>query len=292
MAKITVDPTACVRCGGCVEACFAARVFEMTERGSQAVNPDACWACGQCVAICPADAIDHDLFPLEDCPIVERSDLPSLERLTNAFRFRRSTRTFQPKAVERETIRELVSIGRWAPTASNNQALDWIAFDDRARIAELSKATVDGMIRFARMAGSPVARPFVRLVVGKETATRLRRSGPMLKRMAASLADGADPIFYHAPVLLIGHGQRGNVFGRDDAIYATYNMMLAAEHFELGSCQIGFFQAVVMRSSRLRKLIGLPAGRVPQVAMILGYPQRPFRRLLPRRDPDLIWNPR
>ena len=71
MAQITVDPKACVKCGACVDVCFAARVYEMSDLGSQAVRPDACWACGQCIAACPTDAIDHDLFPLEDCPILD-----------------------------------------------------------------------------------------------------------------------------------------------------------------------------------------------------------------------------
>lgn len=292
MAQITVDPKACVKCGACVDVCFAARVYEMSDLGSQAVRPDACWACGQCIAACPTDAIDHDLFPLEDCPILDPDQLPSGEVLTTAFRNRRSTRTFQPKAVPREIVRELVSIGRWAPTASNNQAFDWIAFDDRVRIAELSKGTVEGMIRFVRLAGSPFLRPFVRIAVGRANAERLRSAAPSIRRMANQLADGGDPIFYHAPTVLIGHSPKGNMFGRDDAIYATYNLMLYAERFGLGTCQIGFFQAVVSRSAKLRRSISIPEGRVPQVAVALGYPQHPFRRFPTRRLPDLIWNPR
>ena len=292
MAQITVDPKACVACGGCVDVCLSAHVFEMTEDGASAVRQDACWACGQCVAICPTDAIDHSLFPLEDTPIVETGQLPSKEALTAAFRFRRSVRTFLPKPVPRETVRELVSIGRWAPTATNNQALEWIAFDDRARIAELSRATVDGMLRFAGLAGNPFIRPFLRIAIGRDSAERLRKARPAIEKMDARLGDGADPIFHHAPAVLIGHSQKGNIFGRDDAIYATYNMMLFAERFGLASCQIGFFQAVVERSTRLQQAIGLPDRRAPQVAIALGYPRHTFRRLPQRREPGLTWNPR
>ena len=292
MADITVDPTACVRCGGCIDVCFSARVFEMTDSGAQAVRPERCWGCGQCIAVCPTDAIDHDLFPLEECPIVEASDLPSIDRLTSAFRFRRSSRTFQDKPVLRETVLELIGLARWAPTASNNQALDWIAFDDRARIAEMSQATVAGMLRLARIAGNRLVRPFLRLAVGREVSQKLREGLPGIRRMVERLASGSDPIFYHAPVVLVGHSPSGNLFGRDDAIYATYNMMLAAERYGLATCQIGFFQAVVSRSGRLRKAIGVPEGRAPQVAIALGYPRHTFRRVPPRRVPNVIWNPR
>lgn len=292
MAQITVDAQACVKCGGCVDVCVAAQVYEMTDDGARAVRPDGCWACGQCIAVCPTDAIDHDVFPLEDCPILEADQLPSRETLTAAFRFRRSARTFLPKPVPREIVRELVSLGRWAPTASNSQAFDWVAFDDRARIAELSKTTVDAMARYARLAESPLARLLLRLIARREVIQKLRKGAPAVRRMADRLTDGVDPIFYHAPVVLIGHGPKGNTFGRDDAIYATYNVMLYAERFDLATCQIGFFQAIVERSSRLRQSIGIPEGRAPQVAVALGYPRHTFRRLPQRREPDLTWNPR
>lgn len=292
MAQIAVDPKACVKCEACIEVCFAARVYEMSDRGANAVRADACWACGQCIAVCPTDAIDHDRFPLEDCPIVAVSELPSDETLTAAFRYRRSCRTFQPKLVSRETVRELVSLGRWAPTASNSQAFDWIAFDDRARITEMSKAVIDGLVRYVRLAENPFGRFFLRLIAGRKATEQIRSGGAAIRRMADRFADGEDPVFHHAPAVLIGHGPKGNRFGRDDAIYATYNLMLFAERFELGTCQIGFFQAIVERSSRLRRSIGIPEGRVPQVAVALGYPRHEFRRVPPRRIPDLTWNPR
>jgi len=292
MAAITVDSKACVKCGACVDVCTAAHVFEMSDAGANAVRSEKCWACGQCVAVCPTDAIDHDLFPLESCPIVDSDDLPSVDGLTAAFRFRRSVRTFQGKPVPREVVRELVSIGRWAPTATNSQAFDWIAFDDRARIAELSKATVDGLRRFARIAGNPIVRPVLRVAVGREATEKLIAGAPAIEQMAERLAGGEDPIFHHAPVVLVGHGPKGNLFGRDDAIYATYNVMLACQRFDLATCQIGFFQAVVGRSGRLCREIGIPDGRAPQVAVALGYPRHEFRRVPPRRMPELAWNPR
>ena len=292
MARITVDPKACIKCGACIDVCFSARVFEMGEASSNPIRAKACWGCGQCVAVCPTDAIDHDLFPLEETPIVEPSDLPSRDMLVSAFRYRRSVRTYQAKPVPRDIVRELASIGRWAPTATNNQALDWIAFDDRARILDLAKATVAELSRYARMATHPFTRIFMQLVVGRANAQRLRAYGSFVHKMDETLSNGGDPIFYQAPVVLIGHTQQGNLFGRDDAVYAMYNMMLACQRFDLATCQIGFFQGVVSRSAKLRKAIGLPAGRVPQVCFILGYPLRPYRRVPERRNPDLTWNPR
>ena len=292
MARITVDRKACIRCGACVDVCLAANVFELEEDSSNAVAPERCWGCGQCIAACPTDAIDHDAFPLEQCPIVEDGSMPSLDQLVTAFRARRSHRMFTDQPIPRELIRDLVSIGRWAPTASNKQALDWFAFDDPQRIRELSVATVNEIVRTVNFAKNPVTRPLVRLKAGKEMARELRWASPLSQKMKAASDGGLDPVFYQAPVVLVGHCAANNNFGRDDAIYAAYNIALAAEQNGLGSVQIGFFQVVVENSKRVTKLLNLPEGRAPQVAIALGYRKRTFRRLLPRRVPDLSWNPR
>ena len=292
MAIISVDRKACIRCGACVEVCFAAEVFELTEEGSSPVRPEDCWHCGQCVAVCPTDAIDHDGFPLEECPMVGEKDVPTLDGLTTAYRARRSCRTFEDKAVPREVVRDFVTLGRWAPTASNSQSLDWIAFDDREKIGELSDTVLGEIRRFANLVGNPVLRPFISLAIGRESTHRLRDAKASLERLLRRRDAGADPIFYHAPVVLLGHSPAGNNLGRDDAIYAAYNMMLAAGHFGLGTCQIGFFQIVFEKSGRLRRKVTLPEGRTSQVALAVGYPRHAFRRALPRRLPNLTWNPR
>lgn len=292
MSKITVDDKACILCGACANVCAGAHVYELGNRSAVAVRPEACWGCGQCVSVCPVDAIDHDDFPLDKCPPIDERHLPPIDDLLNLFRSRRSNRTFSDRDVSRELVRELVSVGRWAPTASNNQGLDWTAIDDRTRIAELSEATVRTLLRVARMARNPLVRLILRLVLGRENAQAARRGLAGAQSLADRAQEGVDPIFYRAPVLLIGHTKPSSMFGRDDAIYATYNLMLAAERHGLATCQIGLFQLPLARSRKLRRAASLPEGRVPQVCLVLGYPQYQFRRMVLRRIPDLVWNPR
>ena len=292
MALITIDEKACIRCGECVDVCAIAHVFELTDASSVPVNPDACWNCGQCVAGCPTDAIDHDAFPLEDCPIIERGELPSRDALIAEFRMRRSQRAFQDTPIDRDVVRDIVSLGRWAPTASNSQSVDWLAFDDPARIGELSRCAVDDMSRFVRLAHNPLMRFILPLIIGRSATRQIRHASGLVKRLQTARNSGEDPIFYHAPVVLIGHCPSKNRFGRDDSVYAAYNMMLTAESFGLGTCQIGFFQIMAEKSGRLLKRVGLPKGRSPQIAIAIGYPRHAFRRGLPRRSPNLTWNSR
>ena len=292
MSRIQVDANACVRCGACVDVCSIAKVYELEDESAAVVRPERCWGCGQCIAVCPTDAIDHEAFPLEECPLTESVELPSLENLTSAFRARRSCRTYRPQAVPREIVREAVTCARWVPTAENRQSFDWVAIDDRGRIADLSRETLAQIKRFARLAGSKIAYPILAASLGRQAARTARNSVASIEKLAKRADVGEDPIFYHAPVVLIGHGPAENAFARDDAIYAAYSLMLAAEQLGLATCQIGLFQIVVERSAAVRRLLPLPKGRKPQVAMSLGYRKHQYRRLIPRRTPDIVWNPR
>jgi len=244
------------------------------------------------VAGCPTDAIDHETFPLEDCPIIEKAERPTQDALVAGFRMRRSQRVFQESPIDREVIRDLVSLGRWAPTASNSQSVDWLAFDDPSRIDELSQGTVDEMSRFVRLAHNPLIRFVMPLIIGRSGTRQLRHASGLIERLQSARNRGDDPIFYRAPVVLIGHCPTRNRFGRDDAVFAAYNMMLVAESFGLATCQIGFFQIVVEKSGRLLKRLGLPNGRSPQIALVVGHPRHTFRRGVPRRSPNLTWNNR
>ena len=284
--EITVDQTLCIQCGACIDLCAAAAVYQEEDpaqdaglRGeTRAVAPENCWLCGHCVAVCPTDAINHSGFPLNECPEIDPAVLPSLAGLVTAFRERRSARVFSDRPVPREVVRDLVDLSRWVLSASNGQPVDWLAFDDADRIAALSAGTVEvlaGRVRELRQAAQ---------------ASEELQFAEDLERLAQSQAQGEDPIFYRAPVVLVAHVPVADNFGRDDAVYAAYNLMLAAERLGLGTCQIGYFQEALQRSTELRDMLGLAPDRRPEVELILGYAVQSFRRLIPRRQPELLWD--
>ncbi|MEW5825462.1 MAG: nitroreductase family protein [Candidatus Bipolaricaulota bacterium] len=292
MSTITIDHKACTRCGACVRACAIARVYEFGEATVDVAQPEACWRCGHCVSVCPTDAIDHDAFPFEKSPLLVPSRQPSIEQVVQLVRARRSSRAYAERPVSREVVRELTSASRYAPTAENVQDVDWIAIDDPARLRELSKATIDRIGRFAAWARRPVIRSLLALVVGREAVRSATENPELAREMVARWTRGDDPIFYNAPVLLIATTRSGGAFRRDNAVFAAYNVMLAAEALGLTTCEIGLFQVVLARSRKLRLDLAIPDGRSPELAMILGYPFQPYRRLVPRRMPDVVWNPR
>ena len=56
----------------------------------------------------------------------------------------------------------------------------------------------------------------------------------------------------------VAHVPVEDSFGRDDATYAAYNLILAAQRMGLGSCLIGYFIYALENNDQLRKHVGLP----------------------------------
>ena len=279
MPTIVIDQQKCNQCGGCVALCNSSNVFEQVERQTGVVRPDECWLCGHCVAVCPTDAIEHSEFPLSDGPVLDPSRLPSWDSLVTAFRGRRSARTFKDKSVPRQVVNDLADIARWVPSASNAQPVDWLAVDDPTQIAALSAQTVE----FVRQKAS-------RLAAAGEQAASALEDVEDFERIIRQFAAGIDPIFFKAPVLLLAHVPDDDEFGRDDATYAAYNLILAAESMGLGTCLIGYFIFALDNSEKLRSMLPLPDRRKVEVALVLGYPKYRFRRFIPRRKMEIVWN--
>jgi nitroreductase/NAD-dependent dihydropyrimidine dehydrogenase PreA subunit len=288
MSEITINQETCTRCGVCLAVCTG-RVFGRADERVEALAPEECWLCGHCVAACPADAIHHSAYPVEECPSLEPALLPTRDGLVAAFRERRSLRVFRDKPVPREVVRELVDLARWAPSAGNGQPVDWLAFDDPARIAALSAGAVAALAHTARLVRNPLLRPLLILTLGAEKIRRGLESADSFERLAQRHAQGEDPIFFCAPVVLVAYVPDDDYFGRDDAVYAAYNLALAAQVSGLGTCQIGYFIVALERSRRLRGMLGLPEGRRAQVVLTLGYPRYRFRRMPMRRRPGVVW---
>ena len=243
----------------------------------QVVNVENCWFCGHCVAVCPTDAIEHSQFVLDDCPPIESAVLPSLENMVEAFRERRSTRIYKSKPVSRETIQSLIEIAEYVPSADNAQPVDWLVFDDSDLIEKLSQQTVTVFEE--------------KLDQGRKDMSAIVEDIQDFERIIQQKAQGLDPIFFKAPVLLMAHVPVEDSFGRDDATYAAYNLILAAQRMGLGSCFIGYFIYALENNDQLRKHLGLSHNRRVEVALVIGYPKYKFRRTIPRRSMEIIWNP-
>jgi nitroreductase len=155
--------------------------------------------------------------------------------------------------------------------------VDWLVFDDSGLIEELSQQTVAVFEE--------------KLHQGRKNMSATVEDIQDFERIIQQNAQGMDPIFFKAPVLLMAHVPIEDSFGRDDATYAAYNLILAAQRMGLGSCLIGYFIYALENSGQLRRHLGLPNNRRIEVALVIGYPKHQFRRTIPRRNMEIIWNP-
>jgi nitroreductase/NAD-dependent dihydropyrimidine dehydrogenase PreA subunit len=279
MPTITVHSEPCVQCGACADVCYGRDVFEMTANGAVAAHPDHCRLCGHCVAVCPVDAIEIDEIPMAECPPIERDQLPTAEALITTLRSRRSYRRFQDRPVPRDVIRQLISAARWIPTGYNRQYVDWIALDDETAITALVRELLVELRRAMER--------------GRDRSRFLGSLSPeQVDRLIDQTAEKRKPFFFDAPAVLAAICDAETVCAREEATYATYNVMLVAERLGLGTCHIGSLHLLLEEFPRLqRRLLGIPDGKKLEALMVVGYPARTVRRMVPRRMPEIAWNP-
>jgi nitroreductase/NAD-dependent dihydropyrimidine dehydrogenase PreA subunit len=279
MPKIVIDRDSCIQCGACADICYARDVFEMQEDGPVVVHPEICRLCGHCVAVCPTDSIDHEKIPLQDCPLIDPQQLPSIEAMITALRARRSYRRYQDRTVPREMIRDLISHSRWIPTGYNRQFLDWIVLDDGQSITNLLRNALQE-VRHSIKQGRDASKFLGGLSV--EDIDHLIEQAVQKKKR----------FFFNAPVVLAGYCEKDAVCAREEATYAAYNIALTAERMGLGTCHIGSVHLLLEEFSHLQhEVLGIPEEKELQVLLTLGYPAWHFRRMVPRRLPNIDWNP-
>jgi nitroreductase/NAD-dependent dihydropyrimidine dehydrogenase PreA subunit len=279
MPKIAIDRNSCIQCGACADICYARDVFEMKENGPVVVHPEICRLCGHCVAVCPTDSIDHEKILLQDCPLIDPQQLPSIDVMITALRARRSYRRYQDRTVPREMIRDLISHSRWIPTGYNRQFLDWIVLDDEQSITKLLQSALRE-VRHSIEHGRDASKFLGGLSV--EDIDRLIEQAVQKKKR----------FFFNAPVVLAGYCEKDSVCAREEATYAAYNITLAAERMGLGTCHIGSIHLILEEFPHLQhEVLGIPEEKELQVLLTLGYPAWHFRRMVPRRLPNIKWNP-
>lgn len=275
----------CIQCGACVDVC-PARVFVKGESVRPA-RPGGCILCGHCVAVCPVDAVEHRGFDGQEFPPIPADASLGVDALVGFLRSRRSVREFRQKDVPREVLEKLLDIARYAPTASNAQDVRFIVITDREKMKALSRRTTGWVPVLEKLVRVPGVLTWAGKTWGQ---ARLEGYLASLEGFAEVLHAGGDPIFYNAPALLITHAHKKNAFGIENSAYATYHIALAAHAMGLGTCMIGFLTTAARYDPVVRRLVGIPRGHRIATALVVGYPIHRYRRLVPRRQPRVMWN--
>ena len=175
---------------------------------------------------------------------------------------RRSARDFTTRAVDDETVRQLIDAAVRAPSASNGQPWTFTVVRDQALLDRISDEAKSYLL-----ASLPAGSEF--------------------DRRRASLTDASFQLFYHAPVLILISGSSQKPWVAEDCALASQNLMLAAYSVGLGTCWIGLAQGY-LNTADGKNALGLPAAWVPVAPIIVGYPKAEIAPTA-RNEPEILW---
>lgn len=272
MGILIVDEEKCNKDGICVADCPVAIIRLKDGNGFPELVPggdEACLMCGHCVAVCPHGALSHTQVQLEACPPIDKDLAIDEPQAVQFLRSRRSIRHFKDKTPDQATLRRLIEIARYAPTAGNTQLVEWIVVTDRAKIKKIAGVTVE-WIRGVLEKAPESAPPYMPLIV-------------------RAWDKGIDSVLWNAPVLVVASASEEARNGMVDVTLALSYFELAAPKLGLGTCWAGLLQGALLYSPAARQVVGLPEGHPHHYPMMVGRPKYTYHRLPERKAPKITW---
>jgi nitroreductase/Pyruvate/2-oxoacid:ferredoxin oxidoreductase delta subunit len=285
-----IDRERCIGCGACVRVCPSQTIA--LQNGKAAVTGARSLGCGHCAAVCPVEAVRVEAldphsyrFHSFDC----RTDwLPygafNTGELVRLMASRRSCRCFDPEAVDRVLLEDLVKIGATAPSGTNSQRWTFTILPDRAAVLALGHAVAAFFKRLNRMAQNPLLRHGLRLIGRPELADYYR---DYHQSVAEGLADwekrGRDRLTHGATAVIIVGSTPGGSCPAEDALLATQNILLGAHALGLGTCLIGFAVSALQKDARIKDVLKIPREESVHAVIAVGHPAVTYQRLAGRR---------
>ncbi|UCG78505.1 MAG: nitroreductase family protein [Nitrospirota bacterium] len=273
MSFMSIDKKKCTGTGICVAEC-PRLIIKLKDKDPIAYPVEGaeelCIHCGHCVAVCPHGAVSLSFMKTDDCPVIDRKKLPDPVGIEHILRSRRSIRTYSDKDIDRDTLKDLIHVARYAPTGMNRQDAEWIAVTSKAKVRELAGMVIDWM----------------RAMVEKNDPIAVSYN---MQAMINAFDSGKDPICRGAAGLVVTHASEKFSSGPADCMIALSFLDIAAPSFGLGTCWAGFFMSGMKNWLPLREALSIPEGNIPVGAMMIGYPKYRYQRLPLRNEPKISW---
>ena len=186
---------------------------------------------------------------------------------------RRSTRSYNPDAIEQDKLEKVIEAGRFAPSGGNSQTNHFLVVQDKVVLEKLATLAEEA---------------FAKMEVTEKTYSSLKTSILLSKK-------GGYVFHYNAPVLIIVANQKNYGNNMADCAVAVENMMIAANELDLGSCwinQIHWLTEDEKILSYLREL-GLKENERVYASLVVGYAKSPdglpSRKPLPRKGNEVTY---
>nr|MBF0223476.1 nitroreductase family protein [Desulfobulbaceae bacterium] len=169
---------------------------------------------------------------------------------------RRSVRKFKNEKVDRETMKEIVSVSRWAPSWANTQIARYTLVDDKATIKKLATDGVKGFVYNIKTLENAKGVAVLSFVKGK--SGKLEQYGEY---------DSANAHIWEA----------------FDAGIACQTFCLAAHEKGVGTCIMG-----VIDEDSISKIVSLPEDESVAALIVYGYGEGDHPAPTPRKEVEEI----
>lgn len=289
MSQVTVDETLCNACGICIQECPVLYLHANSNGIPEGQGDSSCISCGRCVALCPRKgAITHQKYEPAHFVPLRRELLPAPEQVVELLRARRSVRVFKDQPLEQALITPIIQGAQLAPSSHNTRSTGLTVVQDRLILDQMADHIGAFLARTVKLLRNPIARQIGLLVARRDIQEGL----PLIsefERFAQGVEQGDDPVFHHAPALLVFHASRANSFGAMNAALAMSNAMLVSQSLGVGSLCIGTIVAACKHDRTIANLLHIPTENQIYGALALGYPR--FRSMvwIERCHPQVEW---
>lgn len=271
MRLFVVDQEKCTRDGICAAEC-PAKIIAIHGGGPEPVKgmEQHCINCGHCVAVCPHGALSLKTMPVEECLPLRQDWKLNPEQVEQFLKGRRSVRSYKVQAVDRDILKKMIDMARFAPSGVNLQPLSWLIVHNPDEVKRLAGVVIEWM-RSQIDAQSPLALAFG------------------MGGLVGAWDSGSDLILRSAPHLIVVHAPKDNRIAIAAGTIALSYLELAALPFGTGTCWAGYFQLASGMSSSLQDTLQLPEGHQCFGAMMVGYPKFEYHRIPFRNEAQITW---
>lgn len=272
MPLFVADPARCRRDGVCVAEC-PVRIIALAPGDETPHVPgeaeDDCRRCGHCMAVCRTGAVSLAGLRPEQLLPLRTNWLPGPDQVAHFLRARRSIRAYLPRPVERELLLRLLDSARYAPSASNRQAVSWLIVADAAEVRRLAGLAVE----------------WLRHRLPDQPPDAQRNS----RRFIAGWEAGLDMVCRGAPHLAVACAPAEYAWAAADAAIALTYLELAAPSLGLGACWAGILTQAARQWPPLQAALALSDGLAVSGALLVGYPRHRYHRLPERHPARILW---
>ena len=271
---MNVNSEKCVGCGICVKDCFLKCIEIVDEKAK--INSATCMKCGHCIAVCPKGAVSIDEYNMEEVKdYIEAEFKIESDTLLNFIKFRRTTRQFKDKDIEREKLLKIIEAGRFTQTGINAQNVSYIVVKDNIeQLKEIALENLKNKGEEILKNLNPQTVPFKRYAQMWIKMYNEYKENPKLN----------DKLFFNAPALILVVSD-----SQINGALASSNMELMTNAQGLGTFFSGFFAMAAQGNEKIRELLGLEGNKEIVTCMVIGYPNVKYVRTVPRKDASILW---